>query len=102
VFCRAQNRHVRAPLRGAITALTEREQRLLGGRFGLLRAAALRGGIPLNPRTTMTLGALSVLSLQLTACEMVKGIFKAGMWVGVLGVLAVLVLGALAFSRLRH
>lgn len=50
----------------------------------------------------MTLGALSVLSLQLTACEMVKGIFKAGMWVGVLGVLAVLVLGALAFSRLRH
>jgi hypothetical protein len=54
-----------------------------------------------NPRSTLTIGALSALSLQLTACEAIKTIFKAGVWVGVLGVLAVVILGAFAVSKLR-
>ena len=56
----------------------------------------------MNARTTLTIGALSALSLQLTACDAVKTIFKAGMWIGVLGVLAVVVLGALAVNMFRR
>ena len=48
----------------------------------------------MNPRSTLGLAALSLLSVNLTACEVVKGIFKAGVWVGVLGVLGVVVLVA--------
>ena len=58
------------------------------------------GGRPLN-RNTLTLAALTAISLQLTACELVKGIFKAGVWVGVLGVLAIVVLALLVLGRLR-
>ena len=45
--------------------------------------------------------AVIVLCLQLTACELAKGIFKAGVWVGVLGVVAVVVLAGWGLSRLR-
>jgi hypothetical protein len=54
-----------------------------------------------NPRSTLTVTALTLLSLQLTACELVKGIFKAGVWVGVLGVLAVVVIAALTVGLVR-
>ncbi|HEX6767564.1 MAG TPA: hypothetical protein VF103_18825 [Polyangiaceae bacterium] len=55
----------------------------------------------LNPRATLTLGSLALLSLSLTGCEVIKGIFKAGVWVGVLGVLAVVVIGGLLAGLLR-
>jgi hypothetical protein len=45
-----------------------------------------------NPRSTLTVAALALLSLHLTACELVKGIFKAGVWVGVLAVVVIAVL----------
>jgi hypothetical protein len=57
--------------------------------------------VPVNPRSTLTVTALALLSLQLTACELVKGIFKAGVWVGVLGVLAVVVIGVLTAGLIR-
>ena len=55
----------------------------------------------MNPRSPLTLGALLLLSVNLTACELVKGIFKAGVWVGVLGVVGVVVLVALAAGMFR-
>jgi len=54
-----------------------------------------------NPRSTLTFTALALLSAHLTACEVVKGIFKAGVWVGVLGVLAVVVIAALTVALVR-
>jgi len=54
-----------------------------------------------NPRSTLTVGALALLSINLTACELVKGIFKAGVWVGVLGVLGVVVLVAVVAGMVR-
>lgn len=50
---------------------------------------------------TLTWFALMVLCLQLTACELAKGIFKAGVWVGVLGVVIVVALVGWGLSRLR-
>ncbi len=43
---------------------------------------------------------LWLLSINLTGCAMVKGIFKAGVWVGVLGVCAVLALVMYGASKL--
>lgn len=56
----------------------------------------------MNPRGTLTLGSLALLSLTLTGCEVIKGIFKAGVWVGVIGVLAVVVIGGLLAGLLRR
>jgi hypothetical protein len=44
--------------------------------------------------------ALWLLFINLSGCAVVKGIFKAGVWVGVLGVCAVLALLAYGVSRL--
>jgi hypothetical protein len=49
----------------------------------------------------LTWFALIVLCLQLTACELAKGIFKAGVWVGVLGVVVVVGLVIWGLSRMR-
>lgn len=40
-------------------------------------------------------------SMQLTGCSVVKGIFKAGVWVGVLGVFTVIGLIVYGVSKLR-
>ena len=42
-----------------------------------------------------------VLALQLTACEAIKSIFKAGFWVGALAVVAVLAGVVYLFGRMR-
>ena len=56
----------------------------------------------MNPRSSLTLGTLILVSVNLTACELAKGIFKAGIWVGVLGVLGVVVLVALVAGMFRR
>ncbi|HTV24007.1 MAG TPA: hypothetical protein VMG12_35190 [Polyangiaceae bacterium] len=43
---------------------------------------------------------LLLASTQLMGCAVVKGIFKAGVWVGVLGVFAVIGLIVFAISKL--
>ena len=43
---------------------------------------------------------LLLASTQLTGCAVVKGIFKAGVWAGVLGVVAVIALIGYAISKL--
>ena len=55
----------------------------------------------MNPRSAITFATLVALAVNLTACELVKGIFKAGVWVGVLGVLGVVVVIGLGFGILR-
>lgn len=55
-----------------------------------------------NPRSTTLVAALAALSLQLTACEAVKGVFKAGFWVGVLAVVAMAVLVFLGLNMFRR
>lgn len=56
----------------------------------------------MNLRSPLPLGILTLLALNLTACEVVKGIFKAGVWVGVLGVVGVLVLVAMVAGVFRR
>ena len=55
------------------------------------------------PRIPAPLGffALSAAALSLTGCELAKGIFKAGFWVGIIAVLAVLGLIAFGVSKMR-
>jgi uncharacterized membrane protein YcjF (UPF0283 family) len=43
---------------------------------------------------------LFTLMISLSSCELVKGIFKAGVWVGVLTVVAVIALVVFIISRL--
>jgi hypothetical protein len=51
-------------------------------------------------RTTMIL-LTAALALLLGGCELIGGVFKAGMWVGVLGVVAVIVIIGFIISRFR-
>jgi hypothetical protein len=70
---------------------------------GAVRAVLLwKQEHPVNTRTPLALTVLSALSMQLTACEVVEGVFKAGFWVGVFGVFAVAVLVFLALSLVRR
>jgi hypothetical protein len=57
----------------------------------------------LKSRMPLYTPALLLLCLHLTGCDLVKGIFKAGVWVGVLGVFAVIALIFYGLSKvLRH
>jgi hypothetical protein len=44
---------------------------------------------------------LIVLALTASGCELIGGIFKAGVWVGALGVVAVVVLVVVAVAKLK-
>ena len=46
--------------------------------------------------------ALISASFLLTGCELAKGIFKAGVWVGVLGVVGVVVLAIFGLRALMR
>jgi hypothetical protein len=50
-------------------------------------------------RRTLFLAAL-LASPALTGCELVKGIFKAGVWTGVIGVVLIVALIAWGLSKL--
>lgn len=47
----------------------------------------------------LVLSATSALALQLTACEAVKFVFKAGFWVGALVVIALVVVVGFVWKR---
>ena len=54
------------------------------------------------PSTTVARIALLVfLGVSLAGCEVVGGIFKAGIWVGALGVILVVVLLVVAVGKMR-
>ena len=53
---------------------------------------------------TSLLGRLAILiflGLSAAGCELAGGIFKAGVWVGVLAVVAIVVLVVVAVAKLR-
>jgi hypothetical protein len=50
----------------------------------------------------LTLILLLILTTTLTGCELIGDIFQAGIWVGVIAVLAVLALIGFLFSRTRR
>ena len=55
----------------------------------------------MSVRQVSALSLLVVSALALSGCELVEGIFKAGVWVGVI-IVVVIVVGVVAlFSRLR-
>ena len=55
----------------------------------------------MSVRQVSVLSLLVASTLALSGCELVEGIFKAGVWVGVI-VVVVIVVGVVAlFSRLR-
>jgi hypothetical protein len=43
----------------------------------------------MNARMTALILVLSALAMQLTGCELAKGIFKAGFWAGIIVVVAI-------------
>ncbi len=43
-------------------------------------------------KTNVVLATLMALSITLTSCDAIAGIFKAGMWVGVIVVVAIIAL----------
>ena len=43
-------------------------------------------------KTNVVLATLFALSITLTSCDAIAGIFKAGMWVGVIVVVAIIAL----------
>jgi hypothetical protein len=45
---------------------------------------------------------LLVLAITASGCELVGGIFKAGMWIGALGVVAVVALVLVAVMKLKR
>ena len=49
----------------------------------------------------LRLYAILTLALLSTGCELVGGIFKAGMWVGVLMVVGIIAVVFLAFAKLK-
>jgi len=51
--------------------------------------------------TLARMALLVVLGVTTAGCELVGGIFKAGMWVGALGVIAVAVLIVVAIAKMK-
>jgi hypothetical protein len=56
--------------------------------------------LALQPKLAPYLTIFMLACMQLTGCSVVKGIFKAGVWVGVLGVFAVIGLIVYGISKL--
>lgn len=55
-----------------------------------------------NRPVLSTIALLTLLALTATGCEVVGGIFKAGIWVGALTVIVVLVLIGVVFAKMRR
>ena len=55
----------------------------------------------LNSSSLARIALLVFMGMQLAGCEVVGGIFKAGVWVGVLGVVLVGVLLVFVVGKMR-
>ena len=55
----------------------------------------------LNSSSLTRIALLVFLGISLAGCEVVGGIFKAGMWVGALAVILVVVLLVVAVGKMR-
>jgi hypothetical protein len=55
----------------------------------------------LNLATVSRIALLVFLGVSAAGCELIGGIFKAGMWVGALGVIAVVVLLVVVVGKMK-
>lgn len=55
----------------------------------------------LRSSTLSRIALLVILGVSAAGCEVVGGIFKAGIWVGALGVIAVVVLLVVVIGKLK-
>ncbi len=55
----------------------------------------------LNSGSLARLALLVVLGVSLAGCEVIGGIFKAGVWVGALAVIVVVVLGVFLVAKMK-
>ena len=53
-------------------------------------------------RLTLNILLASVFALLLSGCELIGDVFKVGMWVGIIAVVAVLVLIGFVISKFRR
>jgi hypothetical protein len=56
----------------------------------------------LNTSSLTRITALALLGVSMAGCEVVGGIFKAGIWVGALGVVLVVVLVVFVAGKMRR
>jgi hypothetical protein len=56
----------------------------------------------MTPRATAPLVVVVASTTMLTGCTLAKDVFKAGMWVGVVAVIAVLLVIGAAMSLMKH
>jgi hypothetical protein len=56
----------------------------------------------IRSRTVSYAALLGALAMTTSGCELVKGIFKAGVWVGVLAILALVAVVALAMRLVKR
>lgn len=56
----------------------------------------------LRSSTLSRIALLIILGVSAAGCEVVGGIFKAGLWVGALGVIAVVVLLIVVVGKLKR
>ena len=56
----------------------------------------------LRSSTLSRIALLVMLGVSTAGCEVVGGIFKAGLWVGALGVLAVVVLEVVVVGKMKR
>jgi hypothetical protein len=52
--------------------------------------------------TLSRIALLVMLGVSTAGCEMIGGIFKAGLWVGAIGVLAVVILIVVIVGKMRR
>jgi hypothetical protein len=55
----------------------------------------------LRTSTLSRMSLLVILGMTTAGCEVIGGIFKAGIWVGALGVIAVVVLLVVVVGKMR-
>jgi hypothetical protein len=55
----------------------------------------------LRTNTLSRIALLVILGVSASGCEVIGGIFKAGIWVGALGVIAVIVLAIVVIGKMK-
>ena len=73
------------------------------GQLGIVLALGYGGeSLMLRSSTLSRIALLVMLGASTAGCEVVGGIFKAGLWVGALGVLAVVVLVVVIVGKMKR
>jgi hypothetical protein len=74
----------------------------LAARLGTLLAKAVQEMRMPQTSALARLAVLLVLAISASGCEVIGGIFKAGIWVGALGVVAIAVLVFVVIAKIKR